>query len=201
MKIGLLVECGPEGPDAKVCRHFIEQLDSTIQVECTTMDNKRKLVNECGDAAAALLVSGCEYVVIVWDMNPPWDQDAGTCLKAEREAVFKSIDDAGVSRDRVRLIAIHMMLEAWLVSDERAIRAVIERPSHELSLKRVRYPERDPDPKARLKGIFEGYGGKSRTYSDITHAIKLAEAMPDFNRISACDSFKRFAEKAAGVAL
>ena len=201
MMVGLIVECGKDGPDEKVCRHFIRELNPAIRVVCTSMTNKRKLVEDCGGAAAALLESGCEYVVIVWDMNPPWDDTVGTCLKAERDAVFKSIDDAGVLRADVRLVAVHMMLEAWLLADERAIKALIERDSHPLKAKAVKHPERNTDPKAALKGIFERYGGKRHTYSDMTHAIKLAQAMPDLARVRKCDSFKRFAQKAAGITL
>ena len=71
MKIGFIFECGPDGPDVQVCRHLVHKLDPTIQFIPSTLDNKKKLVEDCGPVAKALL-SECEKVIIVWDLYPAW---------------------------------------------------------------------------------------------------------------------------------
>ena len=71
MKIGFIFECGPDGPDIQVCRQLVHRLDPEIQFVASTLDNKKKLVENCGPVAKVLL-SECEKVIIVWDLYPAW---------------------------------------------------------------------------------------------------------------------------------
>lgn len=63
MKIGMIFECGPDGADLQVCRHLACLLRPDIEIAHVTLDNKRKLVTECGFAAAKLIAEGCERIV------------------------------------------------------------------------------------------------------------------------------------------
>jgi hypothetical protein len=71
MKIGFIFECGPDGPDVQVCCHLARLLDPTIQFISNTLDNKKKLIENCGLVTKALL-RGCDKVIIVWDLYPAW---------------------------------------------------------------------------------------------------------------------------------
>ena len=64
MKIGFIFECGREGPDVKVCRHLVKQLDSNIEFVPLTLDNKPNLVEHCG-VASMVLLKKCDRVVLV----------------------------------------------------------------------------------------------------------------------------------------
>jgi len=47
MKIGFIFECGPDGPDVQAYRHLVYKLDPTIEFIPCTLDNKKKLVEDC----------------------------------------------------------------------------------------------------------------------------------------------------------
>lgn len=68
MKIGMIFECGPDGTDRKVCENLARRLQSDIEIVSVTLDNKPKLLAECGLTATTLIRAGCEKIVIVWDL-------------------------------------------------------------------------------------------------------------------------------------
>ncbi len=76
IRVGLLVECGRDGLEVIVCRKICRLLASDygleIQVDIVPMDNKVRLIQECGPVVANLLANGCERVVILWDERPAY---------------------------------------------------------------------------------------------------------------------------------
>jgi len=201
MKIGFIFECGPKGPDVKVCRHLVEQLDASIEFDYVALDNKQNLISECGVAAGTLLDSGCQKVIIVWDLFPPW-RDMKPCRHEDREGIFRSLQAEGVDLNQVELVCISEELEAWLLADKRAVTAMIARRKHPHPVGRIPAPRR-PDnvrsPKKRLMQIFNQELGYR--YVDYQHALLIAQELPDFNRIRRSVSFYRFALKVAGIQL
>jgi hypothetical protein len=65
MKVGMIFECGPDGADLQVCRHLVRLLQPDIEIAGVTLGDKKRLLVECGGAAAGLLRTGCERIVIV----------------------------------------------------------------------------------------------------------------------------------------
>jgi len=196
MKTGMIFECGPEGADKKVCEHLARLLQPDIQISSVTLDNKPKLISKCGEAAANLLREGCERITIVWDLYPPWrEEKQRPCRKEEREAVFRSLADAGVTSPPARLVCIEEELEAWLLADGRAISALLSTPAHPVRVRDVKNPERARNPKKRLQQIFQQHG---RRYVDIIEAEKLARKIPDLSKIKRCATFIRFAMAVSG---
>lgn len=204
MKIGFIFECGPEGPDVQVCRHLVHKLDPTIEFLSSTLDNKKKLVEDCGAVAKALL-DECEKVIVVWDLYPAWrEKGMKPCRPEDRLAIFQSLQSEKVDLDKVFLVCIHEELEAWLLADNRAITAMLQPLKHPHSVGRIRkFRNLDTvsNPKKRLTRIFTQGLGASRGYVDYQHAIKLAREISDFNKIKRSDSFQRFALKVAGLEL
>ena len=197
MKIGMIFECGPDGADRKVCEHLAQRLQSNIEMISVTLDNKPKLLSECGLTAAKLIRQGCERVVIVWDLYPPWRQrKQRPCRKEDREAVLEALTRAGVSPSRACLICIEEELEAWLIADGRAISRVLSRPTHPVRVQDIKRPERIRNPKTRLNQIFQQQTG--RPYVDRIHAQQIVEALPDLTRLIRCATFARFAAKVTG---
>ncbi len=204
MKIGFIFECGPDGPDVQVCRHLVHKLDPAIQFIPSTLDNKKKLVEDCGPVAKALL-SECEKVIIVWDLYPAWrEKGMKPCRHEDRQGIFQSLQAERVDLDKVFLVCIREELEAWLLADYRAVTAMLKplkRPHPVGRISRFSNPDRIKNPKKRLTKIFTQELGVGRRYIDYRHAIMLVREITDFSRIRRSDSFKRFALKVAGLEL
>lgn len=179
-RVGFIFECGPYGPDYKVCHHFLGRLNAAIEMVPRFMDNKRRLMNECGEVAAALLREDkCSRVVVTWDLEPAWGGKA--CRHDDKE------------------------LEGWLMTDGRALGAVLGKLKHPHpvgNLPAYNRPDRDiQKPKSGMISLFQRELGKGRRYLDRDHALLLAQSVPDWSKLKRSESFCRFAEKAANVRL
>ena len=130
MKIGFIFECGPEGPDVQVCRHLVQKLDSTIEFVSSTLDNKKKLLEDCG-AIAKVLLDECEKVIVVWDLYPAWrEKGMKPCRHEDRQAIFQSLQSEDVDLAKVFLVCIREELEAWLLADHRAVKTMLQPLKH-----------------------------------------------------------------------
>lgn len=204
MKIGFIFECGPEGPDVQVCRHLTYKLDPAIEFISNTLDNKKKLLEDCGAVAKALL-DECETVIVIWDLYPAWrEKGMKPCRHEDRLAIFQSLQAEDVDLGKVFLVCIQEELEAWLLADNRAVKGMLEPLKHPHPVSRIRRfpnPDRIQNPKTRLTKIFTQELGAGRRYVDYQHAIKLVREISNFTKIRRSDSFRRFALKVAGVEL
>lgn len=194
MRIGIIVESAPGGPDMQVCSHVALQLRPEAKIEVSTLINKRRLIEECGAQAASLLeISQCDRIIIVWDLRPPWKEDGGQpCRHEDCEQILQSLRDAGADLGRVHLVCIEAMLEAWLLADRRAITSVISeitgRPCR--CVPNTPNPQHIPDPKDRLDRFFRDRN--ARSYIHHMHAIKIARAWPNLDAVRNIDTFQRF---------
>ena len=201
MKIGFIFECGPEGPDVQVCRHLVHKLDPSIQFIPSTLDNKKKLVEECGPVAKTLL-GECEKVIVVWDLYPAWrEKGIKPCRYEDRQSIFQSLQSEDVDLSRIFLVCIREELEAWLLADHRSVTAMLKPLKHPHPVSRIsRFstPDSINNPKKRLTKIFTQELGPRRRYVDYLHAILIAEKISDFTKLRHSLSFQRFALKVAG---
>jgi hypothetical protein len=137
-------------------------------------------------------------VLILWDLLPDWGEYEGKgCRHNDRIAIAGSLRDAGLdpADSRIRLICIEKMLEAWLIADERALSALLSTPAHPVRVQRQRRTDRIPNPKAALRAMFLRSGSSIGPYSDVRHAIQIAEQLPDLTRLRRLQSFSRFETK------
>lgn len=195
MKLGLIVESGPQGAEMQVLPYLAKQIIPDVEVSPVTFRNKPDLIAKCGAAVSSLLAEGCERVLIVWDLYPAWRDDGcrPDCVE-DCQAIRQSLRTAGVADDgRFVLICIREELEAWLVADGRALSTVLSRTTHPVRARDTRRPDTARNPKAKLRRLFRQHGHGD--YSDRTHAIRIARAMPDHNKIRRSQSFQRFAAK------
>lgn len=200
MKIGLILECGPMGADKQVCEHLIGILDSQMEFDSVTLDNKPNLIAKCGGAARELLAGGCDHVAIVWDLHPAWRIDGQSpCRFKDRQSIFQSLSDADVAIQSVSLICIEEELEAWLISDERALSSILSTAAHPVVLRRNNQASSTKKPKTALNQLFQRH--RRGPYQDLTHAIRIIRAIPDFQRLRRCESFRRFALQTTDVNL
>jgi hypothetical protein len=197
MKVGFIVECGPEGAETKVIPYIAQMVNPAIVPDVVPLDRKPILKEQCGRYVRELLDRGCEKVLIVWDLLPDWGEyDGRGCLHVDRQEIFTSLQNAGIDGGdgRVHLVCIHAMLEAWLLADERALKAYLFPGSHSDRVPRKKNTEDCKDPKAALNSLFKSLPCRISRYTDFTDAIKIAKELPDLRRLERLDSFQRFQE-------
>ena len=201
MKIGLILECGPDGPDQHVCKRLISLLLPDAEVSFTTLINKPRLLRECGPSAASHFKEGCDRVLIMWDLYPAWREGGEKpCRYQDRAAILHSLEAAQVDAASVSLICIHEELEAWLLADGRALSACFSTKNRPVTIGDHKNPERISNPKGKLSQIIrENKCGQK--YEDHIHAKKIAEHITDWTRLRRCETFRRFAKKVADIDL
>lgn len=198
MKVGFIVECGPDGAETKVIPHIVRMINPAIVAEVVPLSTKPNLKEQCGRYVRELLESGCEKVLIVWDLLPDWGEYEGRgCLHVDRQEIFTSLRDAGLPDNdgRVHLICIHVMLEAWLLADERALSGYLSTDARHIPVPRRKGPEGCKDPKAALNSMIKSLPCRISRYTDFTDAIKIAKELPDLRRLERLDSFRRFQDR------
>ncbi len=199
MKLGLIVESGPQGAEVQVLPYLAGQIAAGVECSCVTFRNKPDLTANCGPAVVNLLKDGCNRVLVVWDLYPTWREDGcrPSCIEDCR-LIREALRAAGVSdgNGRVALICIREELEAWLVADGRALSAVLSTPAHRVRVRDSKRPDRVQEPKIRLRKLFQQNG--LYDYTDRAHAIRIVQALPDHSRIRRSQSFQRFTAKLQG---
>jgi hypothetical protein len=195
MKVGFIVEGGPDSADKQVCEYLAKRIGEeegrNLSTRAIPLGNKRELIRDCGKTACRLLKEGCERILVVWDLYPAWREDGEKpCREKDREEILKSLRNVGISLEIVKLVCIREELEAWLIADGQAISEVLSRPTHPVRVGDETRPERVRNPKKALQRIFREK--RNLDYNDRIHAVRIAQAMRDFGRIRKVCSFKRF---------
>ncbi len=200
-KFGLLVECGRDGLEVVVCRKICQLLasdhDLELEVEIVPMDNKPRLLEECGTAAKNLLANKCERVVILWDERPAWPKMGDKlCWFNDRRKILAELQQAEVPEDSVHLVCIEREFESWLLYDERMLSCVLSKPTHTVRLIRQSNPDTMPNPKAAMTTLVKQNGGGR--YVDMQFARRFADCLTSLSRLRKCQTFKRFERRALG---
>jgi len=202
IKVGLLVESGRIGIETVVCRRICSLLNiehqAQIEVDIVSMDNKRRLLNECATATAALLASGCTRVVILWDERPAWpSMHEELCWHRDREYALSQLTADNIPIDRVHLVCIEREFESWLMFDHNMLSRVLSKPTHKVTFPKVRRPDRNKNPKGTLGSKIKELSGM--TYVDVNFAPMFAKELDSLNRLFKCVTFKRFASRLTGI--
>lgn len=193
MKVGMIFECADEGPDLKVCALLAKRIRPDISIVPDALGNKRNLLAECGESAAALFAGGCEKLIIIWDLYPSFKRKEDPCRHNDKKLIFESLDDAGVGSENVELICIEAELETWLVADYRAVRDVIRQWAPKANIGRLKQALQSKDPKEILDRLFREHA--KRPYQPHVHAEKIIKAMPNLRLLNRVESFRRFESK------
>jgi hypothetical protein len=198
VKIGFVFECGPQGADKQVCEYLAGKLLPKASFVSRTLDNKANLLSQTGEVAAALLRDGCARVLVVWDLRPAWpDKKHKPCRHHERAALLDSLAKAGIAKRPVFFVCIEQELESWLLADEAKLSAFLSTDAHPYDVKRVKHPDRAPQPKASVLKHFKTARGWR--YEDRVHAMKIVcQGEPDLRKLRRSISFARFESKLLG---
>lgn len=188
MKLGLVLECDTGGPDELVLTCFARRLKQGIEVQTVAHGSKEQLILKGVESAEMLVdASKCDLVIIAWDLKPYWEKTKKKC-KDEADILRKSLQ--GDAQNKIKLLCITWELETWLIADERAINGYLVPKSHKDKFS-CNKPKQKDDPKAFLNQYFKKRRGKPG-YEDYREAIKIAQYIPDTNRLNRIDSFRRF---------
>ena len=189
MKIGLILECAPDGPDWQVYSLWIKRLlGKEVQVEQSSAVNKKQLVQQAGSRTKNLLAEGCEKVFIIWDLWPAWGT-AKPDMAADVSAIESSLRRAGVTDPCVYLLCVNRMLESLLLVDGKALNAVLGLAKGKKTPGNRNNPRAVADPKAYLDKWFKE--ARRGDYLDYVHAKQIANQV-DFARLrKRTDEFSR----------
>lgn len=204
MKVGLIVESGPEGLEDLVLPKIIKLLEAEckieIEYEIRTMSGKDSLISDCAKTARALFSDGFNRVVIIWDENPGWSEEksytADRCWHREREGIRNRLGAEKVPLAKVGLVCVEREFETILMHDMDLIRAVIS-PSiaHPARIKKLRDPLLIENPTDWLERQFRI--NKSR-YNKVVVAKKFAAYMNRLDGIKRCNIFRYLVEQILG---
>jgi hypothetical protein len=194
MKLGMIFESGPQGAEKQVCEYLARQLRADITISSATHRNKVEMIADCGKDVKLLMGEGCDRILIIWDLFPPWRKAKDKpCRKADRAAIINALALAEVEDAPVFLICVREELEAWMLADGRAVSAVLSTPAHPVTgIENVKNPDHYPNPKGRMKRLFRIH--HRGEFNDLIHAIKIIKAA-GLNRLRRSASFRRFEEK------
>jgi len=187
--IGIICEGGAGSEDEQVFRHLAGRICPAVRLVIRPLGAKPNLIDLCGDVAQALFASGCDRVLIVWDIQPRWGRPDG---EAQDEADIRAVlNHSGLgSHPCLYLVAIKAELEAWLLADGAALSARLSRPAHPVSIGDSKKAEHNKNPKKRLEKIFEEHG---HAYNPKIDALAIARNVPaNFGTLGKLDSFKKF---------
>jgi hypothetical protein len=193
VKLGLVLECGPDGPDQVVLTCFARRLKPEIAVHAAPMGSKEVLFSAGVEAAENLVQSsGCDLAIIVWDLKPYWEDAPEETCESEAEllrAKLAGLDP--VIRPKIRLLCITWELETWFIANPAAIQEHLSTKT-----KKARFTCSKPlskiDPKAVLIKEFRKFRGPSRHYDDLREAIQIARLIKNTSKLRKIDSFARF---------
>jgi hypothetical protein len=201
MKVGLLIECGRDGLEHIVCGRIGALLraesGAKLELDIVPMDNKARLIRECGNAAAGLFETGAERVVILWDERPAWPKKGERlCWHNDRQEILANLHQAQLGARPVHLVCIEREFESWLLFDHVMLSCVLSTETHPVKIPKQRNPHRMPNPKGKMTTLFRQARGWR--YVDREYARRIANCLQNVARLRQCDTFQRFEQGLIG---
>lgn len=196
MTIGMIFECGPQGADKLVCEYLAGELLPGIPLKLVTLDNKPNLLAKAAATAHALLADGCARVLVIWDLRPAWPSTKNKpCRFNERTHLLAALTNEGLQNAPVYLVCVEQEFESWLVADETKLSAFLSTPTRPYTVRKLRHPDREKNPKSLVMNHFKDARGLR--YEDRVHAIKVmrTDPPPNWSKLRRSDSFARFEAK------
>lgn len=194
MKYGFVFECCLDGPDYKVIKHLVKKILPDCDFQSATLGNKVKVLDECADSVDLFISTGCNKVFIVWDLKPKFTDCE--CIVQERDLIRQKLINRNIPLGNVEFIGIVYELESWLLADITAVEGVLSTREHPVKLDTIHYPDRDRNPKGKLKRIFLAH--RHYEYNDLDHAYRIIKNVEDVKKLGRSGTFSRFYLKLTG---
>lgn len=199
MRIGFVVEGSNEDAGdvhavRALCSRLSEEHGIPREPIIVAGGKKPAIIEDAHKHVSALREKGCARVILMWDVKPPLVKskkrmDDYVCGRA----IVLSLAAEGVSNVGVELIAARQELEAWILSDETAIKDVLETigggPTPGVSGSNA--PDTVSDPKDRLHNWW--YLKRNRTPYGTEYGAMFEKAR--LTKLRRSPSFCRFERK------
>lgn len=191
-RLGLVLECDAGGPDELVLKCLVRRLSPGTEVIVRTMGNKEALFERGADVARDLVdIDGCDLVLIVWDLKPPWDKPR-SCVNETQRLLDQLAPMPNPPRSQIRLLCLSYELETWLLADASAVQEHLSTAAHPVKIRAIKKLEQVQDPKALLDKLCTDHRGASRRYVDFREAIQIARRWTSSVPLCRITSFARF---------
>ena len=187
--IGIICEGSSGGEDEQVLTHLAQRICPAAQLVVRPQGAKPNLIAQCGEVAKALFDSGCDRVLIVWDVYPRWERPDGEQQDiADIQVVLARADLT--DKPCLYLVPIQKELEAWLLADGLALSKVLSTQAHPVTVGDTKHAEHNANPKKQLEKVFKRHG---RNYAAKTDAIKIMRNIQkNFGMLAKQSTFKKF---------
>ncbi|MFN7748225.1 MAG: hypothetical protein ACK51D_05710 [Cyclobacteriaceae bacterium] len=200
MKVGFILECTPQGPDAAIYTYLAKHFCNDLEIlKPETLSSKAGVMEQGADVAKTLLDTGCDYVFIIWDRMPKW---GGTGRCEDHIATLEnSLQQVGADRAKIFLCCISDMLESWLIADGRGIDAwIASKTNHPMpGFGDHKTPATQTSPKERIKSYLQQNFPKWK-YKDFENNFDILKHIPEFSRVANWnDSFRFFKERVEAI--
>jgi len=174
--IGVIAE---DASDVQVINAILDKYLSSNQFSIRKFvgNGCGKLRNKCGAWANMLVKSGCEHIMVFHDRDRNEEK--------EIRRILESKVCRGEFPNSIIVIPVEE-LEAWLLSDAKAIKVVFNLRK---TPKKITNCEAIESPKEYLRGLVWRIGRKR--YLNTTHNKKIAE-QSDVAHFQRCKSYKPF---------
>ncbi|MDR2115436.1 MAG: hypothetical protein LBP87_03540 [Planctomycetaceae bacterium] len=185
MKLGLILECPPNGTDHQVYDYIVRKLCPSIEIFVlpTGTSNKPQMIENCGKIASSLLeLESCDVVAIIWDLMPPWEkQGEKACRHEDIDKIQTNLKNANVDLSKIKLICIEPELEGWIITEGSALTKYKKTICGTHPIKKFN-KKKDLSTFKDSKKILSKYLG--RKYNDTVDAIKIVKHIDDFGKIA-----------------
>jgi hypothetical protein len=199
MKIGFVVEgsnidVGDAHAIIALCKKVADEANVVRVPIVIAGQSKKTIREEAHKHVDSLRASGCSRIVFVWDNCPPW---SGVDLNVEQfvwaASIWRQILRGQHATNEIHMVCARRELEAWLLTDDAAVKAVLEplRGGAMPSIRGYNQPDTIPRPKVTLHNWWWSRCGRQPSgteYGRIAAECRLAQL-----RRSA--SFQRFEER------
>ncbi len=185
-KIGIIAE---DSSDVDVFKKIIVKYipENSFSTQKFVGSGCGKIKSKCGVWTKSLIKSGCDYVVIVHDLDRNTEASLRKLLVGMIDTAYKDVAIVVIPTEE---------LEAWLLSDIDAIRKVF---SIKKAIKQPRGCESIRSPKEYLRDLIRA--NEKKVYVNALHNVRIAEHMC-VSKLKGCASFKEldifFREKLLG---
>jgi hypothetical protein len=182
MKIGFVLECSQDGPDAKIYPDILKSLCQLASVsKPRTLGKKNTLLIKGHINAKDLLADGCDYVFIIWDRKPGWG--GNTNCEEDKQSILANLKLINADTTKVRLCCIDEMLESWLIADSRGFNAWTKTiTTRQLKkLPDLKSKAEQSNAENRIRVFFrENYSAWN--FNKFTDSIKIYRNLPELSR-------------------
>lgn len=196
MKVGFILECRPDGPDAGIYPYLAKEIFCpSLEIrKPETLVNKQRLIRESPIVAQTLLADGCDYVFIIWDRMPAWGGSAK--CQDHKDELEKGLKDlSAAEKSKIILCCIDQMLESWMIVDGRFITDYFQKFSPARLQKFS--DNKDSASQSNPKDRITNYNGR---YNDYKDNLKIVKSITDFTMHARWnDSFRFFKESVESI--